>query len=305
MIKTKGMDQRVTYDAILKELIIEANRFKGFGDAALMLKQNSEVDLEEFKPTLTVIALEEKNHDLLQAAANREYDEDNKVWKKRKQDYENTHKRNICAMISLRCEKEFLDSLEVLPDYEKFSFNDPLRFLEAIRQECVTFEEDEWPIASIANIMLEALTLSQKDGETVADYARRAKAAWEVFFGTFTIWAEQYHEKIIPDYKEKSDEEKSGLNDRAMDMLTGYILLRNADQKRFSDMFRDLSMSYAYGTKQWPESFDAARKMLEKVKSINSVEGKHSKDQVKSKSEKKSEKKPVNKGSEKMSEKKR
>jgi hypothetical protein len=44
MFKTKGMEQRVTYDAILKELIIEANRFKGFGDAALMLKQKAEVD---------------------------------------------------------------------------------------------------------------------------------------------------------------------------------------------------------------------------------------------------------------------
>jgi hypothetical protein len=85
------MDQRVTSDAILKELIIEANRFKRFGDAALMLRQCSEVDLDAFKPTLTVISEEESNHDLLQAAANREHDEDNKVWKKRKQDYDNTH----------------------------------------------------------------------------------------------------------------------------------------------------------------------------------------------------------------------
>jgi hypothetical protein len=116
MFKTKGMDQRVTYDAILKELIVEANRLKGFGDAALTLKLNREIDLDELKPKLTVVSEEESNRDLLQAGANREYDEDNKFWEKRQQDHDNTHKRNICSMISQRCE------VSVLGDYDKFSF---------------------------------------------------------------------------------------------------------------------------------------------------------------------------------------
>jgi hypothetical protein len=73
----------------------------------------------------------------------------------------------------------------------------------------VTFEEDEWPIVSAANIMLEALTLSQKEGESVADYARRAKAAWEVLFGTITIWADQFHEKSNPDFNKKRGRKKT------------------------------------------------------------------------------------------------
>jgi hypothetical protein len=157
----KGMHQRVTYDAIVKKLIIDANRFKGFGDAALMLMSNHEIDLELHRPDVPIIPEKTEDREVRQKAADKEYEDDLKEWKKRKHLYENVHKRNICSMISERCDQDLLDQLEKMEDFENFSFNDPLRFLEAIRYECVTFEEDEWPIASIVNIMLEALTLSQ------------------------------------------------------------------------------------------------------------------------------------------------
>jgi hypothetical protein len=133
---------------------------------------------------------------------------------------------------------------------------------------CVTFEEDEWPIATIVNIM-KALTLTQNDGESVAEYARRAKAAWEVFFGTITVWADKYHQETTPNFDKKSLDDKTTLNEAAMEMMKAYVLLKNCDTKRFGEPFKDISKSYAYGTKQWPESLDAARKMLEKVKNLS------------------------------------
>jgi hypothetical protein len=54
-----------------------------------------------------------------------------------------------------------------------------------------------------------------------------------------------------------------------MEMMMAYLLMKNSDAKRFGDAFKDISKSYAYGTKQWPETLDAARKMLEKVKNLN------------------------------------
>jgi hypothetical protein len=42
----KGEHQRVTYNAFVKKLIVDANRFTGFGDAAPMLMSNHEIDLE-------------------------------------------------------------------------------------------------------------------------------------------------------------------------------------------------------------------------------------------------------------------
>jgi hypothetical protein len=110
------MDQRITYDAILKKLIIDANRFKGYGDAALMLKTNHEIDLDLHKPELIIIPEGVENRDVKQKAADKEYDDDIKEWKKRKHEYDNVHKRQICSMISERCEQELLDRLERLPD---------------------------------------------------------------------------------------------------------------------------------------------------------------------------------------------
>jgi hypothetical protein len=50
----------------------------------------------------------------------------------------------------------------------EFSFNNSLRFLQAIRHECVTFEEDEWPIATnCPDYVGRTLTLSQHEGESV------------------------------------------------------------------------------------------------------------------------------------------
>jgi hypothetical protein len=88
-------------------------------------------------------------------------------WEKRVELYD-THKRNLCTLIARKCEQDLLDKLENLPDC--MVYNNPLRFLQAIRYECVIFEEDEWPIATIVQIMLEALTLSQLEGETILSY---------------------------------------------------------------------------------------------------------------------------------------
>jgi hypothetical protein len=76
-----------------------------------------------------------------------------------------------------------------------------------------------------------------------------------------------------------------------MEMMAAYLLIKNSDRKQFGNTFKDMSKSYAYGTKQWPESIDAARTMLEKVKNLNETDSRAAKDlstgQTKPKSEKK------------------
>jgi hypothetical protein len=74
--------------------------------------------------------------------------------------------------------------------------------------------------------MLEALTLSQLEGETVAEYAHRAKAACEVFFSTRTASANIYHKKLTPAYDIMDEDEQNVLNNAAMEMMMACVLLK-------------------------------------------------------------------------------
>jgi hypothetical protein len=144
--KATGTSQNATYNNVLKEFRLEALSFSGHGDAAKMLQMGQEVDLESLEPQLLIYPETETNRENLQNAAHRVHDKKMERWEKRVELYD-THKRNLCTLIARKCEQDLLDKLENLPDYMEFSFNNPLRFLQAIRHECVTFEEDEWPIA--------------------------------------------------------------------------------------------------------------------------------------------------------------
>jgi hypothetical protein len=85
--------------------------------------------------------------------------------------------------------------------------------------------------------MLEDLTLSQKEGESVADYASRAKPFGKCF--------RNYHRRggSKSRFKDKSLAENTKLNDKAMEMLVAYNFSKNSDPKRFRDSFKDLSKS--------------------------------------------------------------
>jgi hypothetical protein len=120
--------------------------------------------LAVLEPHLVIDPGKVPNRENLQNAAHRAHDKKTERWEKRVELYD-THNCNLCTLIARKC-KQDLDKLENLPDNMEFSFNNPLRLLQAIRHECVTFEEEEWPTATIVHIMLEALTLSQLEGES-------------------------------------------------------------------------------------------------------------------------------------------
>jgi hypothetical protein len=61
-----------------------------------------------------------------------------------------------------------------------------------------------------------------------------------------------------PDFDIMDDDEQNVHNNAAMEMTMAYVLLKNSDAKIFGDAFEDISKSYAYGTKQWPETVNAA-----------------------------------------------
>ena len=54
MFKATGISQNATYNAIIKELRLEAGSFSGQGEAAKILQTSSEVDLKAFEPQLLV-----------------------------------------------------------------------------------------------------------------------------------------------------------------------------------------------------------------------------------------------------------
>ena len=83
------------------------------------------------------------------------------------------------ALIWDKCARAMKNKIEARSDYDAME-NDPIALLQAIKENSLNYQENNYAISIIYEAYNNLFTTKQTDNESLQDYTRRFKAATEV-----------------------------------------------------------------------------------------------------------------------------
>ena len=145
------------------------------------------------------------------------------------------------------------------------SLHDPLKLLDVIKSTCLSYQENEYPVAAFNKIWEETATLKQYHNESVGDYTRRFETQWDIFEKAV------HHEikYIVGDISNLKAEQVVVKYQNAHEKWKAYRYLVSSDRKRYGDDVDSMARQYSVGTHQYPATFAEVHEMLLKFEEFH------------------------------------
>ena len=256
-----GSDQAEKFIRLKKYLINQAKLYREHGiDIVKMMETGIELDLESVRPTLRITEAitdtDDEDERARKSTESREadfiYKSEYELWLKRKRSYE-TNKGRLCTQIMNKCDKRVTDELERMTDYAQWTMDNPLKLMRNISEICLNYQKNEYSMERVVSSVAEVFSIRQAEHESVADYVRRMKTKFTIMMTHIDIELTTYMKAASV-----TDE------DAAREAMIAYIIIRNADKKRFGTLISDMASQQSRGTEQYPTLIETAQRILEK-----------------------------------------
>ena len=147
-----------------------------------------------------------------------------------------TNKSKACALICGQCTQGLKLKLEARKDWDEIKKNNPIKLLNAIKEIAHNYQDNTYPIASIADSIHRLVTLKQGDDRLV-DYISKFKNAGDVMeaqHGKFSMEGfVKSHRNIDSDHELTAEE--------ACDRCLAHVFIKSVDQEKSGKLAEDLT----------------------------------------------------------------
>jgi hypothetical protein len=238
-------------------------------DIADALKTLTHPDTNTWKPSLQVsVVTGSQPTDVSQRELeNRQYEIEFKQelsqYSSRKRQFEENLVKAY-ALIWERCTEAMKVKIETRQDFDLKILDDPIELMMAIKQHSMNYQEYRYDMSILTDSFKNLFATKQKEGENLAVYARRFKTATEILESH--LGGELILPSIVkqhPDYRDNlSDEDNNKIIGACNQRFLSYLLLEQADQKKYGSLMTVLSTQHSLGNDQYPRNLSQATNVL-------------------------------------------
>ena len=263
---SQASDYETTTDYIINHIKKTYSDGKDIADALTKLVHP---DTTQWKPSLqvSVIAGDAPEDVIRREVENRQFEIEFKQelsrYSSRKQQYsENLLK--AYALIRERCTEAMKVKIESRQDFESKILDDPIELLLAVKQHALNYQEYRYNMSILADSFMNLFATKQKEGENLAAYARRFKTASEILEShigaelTLPLAVTQH-----PNWDDQlADSEKKKIVSGTYQQFLSFLLLHQADQRKYGSLMTVLSTQHSLGNDQYPRNLSQATNVL-------------------------------------------
>jgi len=269
-----GTAKNVTdYEETTKFLLNHIRKTYDHGDdIATALEEGDEYDLESERPQLTPTRstgdsaadkITEKQNEMM-------YQAEIELFLARKTTYAK-NKIKVHAFLWEKCSKLMKGKIESRKDYDEVKKN-PIKLLKAIKEHCMSFQDQRYEYATILDAIKTFHNLHQKQGESLQDYTTRFKHARDMVeshIGGPLELTKAY--KSLPDYDESKPDTHEKCKEQAWKRYQAILYLSNADSKKYGSISSGLETQMSLGNNQYPTTVTQANNVLSNHKFDNTT----------------------------------
>jgi len=263
---SQASDYETTTDYVINYIKKTYSDGKDIADALTKLKAP---DINTWKPSLqaSLIVGTDPKDIIKRDTENRQFEIEFKQelsrYSSRKQQYEENLVKAY-ALIRERCTEAMKIKIESRHDFESKILDNPIELLLAVKQHSLNYQEYRYNMSIMADSFKNLFATKQKEGENLAAYARRFKTASEILeshIGGNIILPSMV--KQHPSYDETmTDEEKSKIVSICHEQFLSFLLLEQADQKKYGSLMTVLGTQHSLGNDQYPRNLSQATNVL-------------------------------------------
>ena len=263
--------QASDYESITEFLINYIKKTFTYGmDIGTVLESLQELDLNEYKPSLSVSL----NHDeIIRMAEDKQFEIEFKseydVFTKRKQALE-MNLSKAYSFIWDQCAKSLQNKIEARSDYISIIKGNPINLLKAIKQQVLNYEESRYEMSIILEALKNMINVKQKEGETLQDYTKRFKTIAEVMESHIggPIELTKCMSKMV-EFNLTDGESVVKCKTKAFEQFLAYTYMEGADKSKYGSLLSGLQTQYSLGNNQYPRTVSDANSVLSNHKFDN------------------------------------
>ena len=153
------------------------------------------------------------------------------------------------------CAKALKAKIEARTDFQSNIFNNPINLLRSIKEHSLSYEEDRYEMATIADAFKDYFNCKQQQGESLLDYTRRFKIVRDILTSYLggPIELKKYV-KDDPDYVDGQQALLERLTVAADERLATYLHLANSDQGKHGSVLKNLNSQRSLKNDQFPKT---------------------------------------------------
>ena len=131
--------------------------------------------------------------------------------------------------------------------------------------------KETYPMATVAEVLLQLLYTRQRDKEDVLEYIKRFKQSWRIMRSHMGDEFLHHFIQNTAEYKElgasgtdpmtkvaSATAQQIEMKNSALEKWQAYLLIRNLDQKQYGKITRDLTSQYVLNNDQYPKDIASA-----------------------------------------------
>jgi hypothetical protein len=247
---------------VTKYLINHIKKTYVYGDdIASALESRSPYDFTAIMPVLQVSsdtdpatkAREDKQFEILYKA-----EIDSFVQRKSKYD---SNLGNAYAFLFGQCNKAMQNKLQARKDYDNKIKNQAIELLKAIEEHSISYQENKYEMAIIADAMSNLVNLKQGVEEPLIDYTGRFKSARDILQAQ--IGGPVKLTKVVKEMKLKAPSvSEEVLEKQAFEQLMTFIYIKNADRNKYGSVIIGLATQFSLDNNQYPKTITIANSVL-------------------------------------------
>ena len=197
------------------------------------------------------------------------------IFEQRVKDYvkeERQHKMNMAEMFNVihgQCTKEFIDQMRTYPEYSAANdASDVIALVQVIRKICYRHDREMYKCQAILFSLKALLQCLQHDSSNI-DYFEKMRDQKEVLTSIgINLYFEPLYEQakgLLYPYKQLehlTDAEMNVVKVSAEEIFFSFLLINNADRKRYGDLQTEMMNAYTQNRNIYPQSVTDAKRMI-------------------------------------------
>lgn len=262
--QTAGKANYHTYSTVKEHIenYIQKTYKEGFMIVATSLAEMKEPDLESDKPVLKQSTATDEDQKAFENKMNETmYQEEVKQFLETKKTVNREMTKAYALIFGNYCTTAMQQRIEQHPDFETFK-NDPIKLLDVLKTLVSDPVRAHYPYASMVDALLNFVHCRQQDEEDINDYYKRFKHNRDVLKNYLGSKVLDYFVEHLKGYKDGSFTVQSDMKKEACDRLYAYLLIRNADRRKYGSIMKHLQSQYSLGNDQYPVDLSTALDVL-------------------------------------------
>ena len=164
-----------------------------------------------------------------------------------------TNRGKAFAMIWGQCDTDMKNNLQARINFDTEIKGDPIKLLDTIKEEALNFQPHKYEMGILKDSMRAVLNMKQKEGESVADYTQRFKAARDVMLShiggqlILSRMVQEHDDYLGPDEANNGD-----IAEKVQDAYFAYCYMEGADQTRYGTLIGTMEHQFNLHNNQYP-----------------------------------------------------